>query len=120
VREAVIIIEREPLFVGCRRLVCTGCSEGTTAAIVFGGALVMLPDNALDVPQLAWASEAFSPTKRRNPRNTTRRIKTIFRRLGFADFASTISAARTKRCGWIVVCRCMRLRRAAGTIRRLR
>jgi hypothetical protein len=39
----------------------------------------------LTFPNSPGLGEDFSPTKPRNPRNTTHGIKKLFRRLGFAD-----------------------------------
>jgi integrase len=47
--------------------------------------LVKLPDDALMFPNSPPPGEPFSLTKPRNPRNTTRRIKAVFRRLGFPE-----------------------------------
>jgi len=47
--------------------------------------LVKLPEDALMFPNAPGRGEKFSPTKPRNPNNTSRRIKKVFRRLGFPE-----------------------------------
>lgn len=58
-----------------------GVPDGATVDL----SLVKLPDGALMFPNSPDPGEPFDLTKPRNPRNTTRRIKKVFRRLGFGD-----------------------------------
>jgi integrase len=73
---ALLLAERERAL----RLVA-GVPDGAEVDL----SLVKLSDDALMFPNSPEPGEAFSLTRPRNPRNTTRRIKKAFRRLGFGD-----------------------------------